>query len=65
VVSEHAPACRVGEYSPHESLTMASRGQLEAVAQTMHNDLKFRADPFEWVYEGYAPLLLPDVLASR
>jgi Transglutaminase-like superfamily len=21
--------------------------------------------PFEWVYEGYKPLLLPDVLATR
>ena len=31
----------------------------------MHQDLKFRQEPFEWVYDGLSPLLLDEVLANK
>jgi hypothetical protein len=44
---------------------MVRGDQLDAITRGLCHDLKFRADPFEWVYEGYAPLLLPNVLSTR
>jgi hypothetical protein len=33
--------------------------------QVLTVELKFQQKPFEWAYEGLAPLLLPEVLRTR
>lgn len=43
---------------------LASKTQLEA-AEAALQALAFRQEPFEWVYEGFKPLLLPHVVSSR
>lgn len=45
--------------------TGRNREKLEALSQVLYEDTKLRADPFEWVYEGLAPMLLSDVLQRR
>lgn len=42
----------------------ASPAQMRALVAAL-TSMKFRQQPFEWVYEGYRPLLLPHVMASR
>eukprot|EP00775_Hariotina_reticulata_P004608 gene4608-4862_t len=39
--------------------------QWQALRQVLFQEHKLRCDPFEWVYDGLAPLLLPDVLQTR
>ena len=39
--------------------------QLEAISSTLFKRLRFKHKPVEWVYDGLAPLLLPDVLRRR
>ncbi|KIY97887.1 hypothetical protein MNEG_10072 [Monoraphidium neglectum] len=39
--------------------------QLEALRKAIFADLKFKHEPLEWVYDGLAPLMLPDVLRRR
>ena len=43
----------------------ATAQQMYAVEAVLRHTLKFRQEPFEWVYQGYAPLLLPSVVSSR
>ena len=31
----------------------------------VHGKLRYRFEPFEWVYDGLKPLLLPDVLQTQ
>lgn len=62
------PTCVLGgcRASPTaDGVSLAMREQLLAVVQTLCEDVKFRLDPFEWVYEGYGPLLVPCVLQSK
>lgn len=33
--------------------------------QIVHGELKYRQEPYEWVYDGLHPLLLDSVLKSR
>jgi hypothetical protein len=44
---------------------MASSDQMHAIAHALNKAFKFRFEPFEWVYEGYKPLLLPSVMVHR
>ena len=37
----------------------------EDALQVVRQDLKFRQEPFEWVYDGLKPLLLDEVLTSQ
>eukprot|EP00892_Ulva_mutabilis_P010344 jgi/Ulvmu1/7682/UM038_0113.1 len=46
-------------------LRIATRQELAAAAAALGRGLRFDAPPFEWVYEGYRPLLLPDVVGLR
>eukprot|EP00198_Chlamydomonas_reinhardtii_P010478 XP_001699815.1 predicted protein [Chlamydomonas reinhardtii] len=41
------------------------RRQLAAVSHTLFYELKFRHEPVEWVYDGLAPALLPQVITRR
>ena len=43
----------------------ATAQQMYAIEAVLRHTLKFRQEPFEWVYQGYAPLLLPSVVSSR
>ena len=57
-------ACR-GKATPRDNLQLADAQQLRLVGETLSRTLKLRQDPFEWVYEGFHPLLLPSVLVTR
>ena len=46
------------------ALRPASAEQLGTVA-TVLSSMRFRQEPYEWVYSGFKPLLLPHVVASR
>lgn len=46
-------------------LRVATRAEMHAAAAALGRALKFDSPPFEWVYEGYKPLMLPDVVALR
>lgn len=50
---------------PRRDLRIATRPEMQAAAAALGRSLRFDAPPFEWVYEGYKPLLLPDVVALR
>lgn len=50
---------------PGQDLRTATRAEMHAAAAALGRALKFDCPPFEWVYEGYKPLLLPDVVALR
>ena len=40
--------------------------QLEALSEVLYGGrYKLKYEPFEWVYDGLSPILLPDVLARR
>lgn len=39
--------------------------QLQAIIQVLFKELRFKVDQVEWVYDGLAPALLPDLLAKR
>ncbi|GIL53826.1 hypothetical protein Vafri_9466 [Volvox africanus] len=41
------------------------RQQLEAISKVLFHQLKFRHEPVEWVYDGLAPALLPQVVKRR
>ncbi|KAG2436490.1 hypothetical protein HXX76_006790 [Chlamydomonas incerta] len=41
------------------------RRQLAAVSHTLFHELKFKHEPVEWVYDGLAPALLPQVITRR
>ncbi|GIL86291.1 hypothetical protein Vretimale_13717 [Volvox reticuliferus] len=45
--------------------TAVLRQQLEAISQVLFHHLKFRHEPVEWVYDGLAPALLPQVVKRR
>ena len=44
---------------------MRCRVTTSCPAQVLVKDLRFQQKPFEWNYEGLAPLLLRDVLRTR
>lgn len=48
-----------------QDLQWAQAEQMHALAQTLFEHLRFRHDPYEWVYQGFAPLLLPDVVTNK
>ena len=38
---------------------------MHALLQVLFEKHRFRQSPFEWVYDGLSPVLLPDVVESR
>jgi hypothetical protein len=42
-----------------------THAQLEALSTVLFKQLRFRYEPVEWVYDGLAPVLLPEVLQRR
>ena len=41
------------------------QAQVQALCDVVYRQLRFKHEPFEWVYEGLEPLLLPPLLRRR
>ena len=63
----HDPAGRPSTASPRGAVLPQRHHWLSASSylQVLFQEHKFRQVPFEWVYDGLAPVLLPCVLESR
>jgi hypothetical protein len=48
-----------------QDLELATAEQLQALTNTVAGSMKFKQEPFEWVYAGFKPLLLPSVVNTR
>jgi hypothetical protein len=42
-----------------------THAHVEALSTVLFKQLRFRCEPVEWVYDGLAPVLLPEVLQRR
>lgn len=65
-IADHIRRERPGAFrDPSTDLVPASAEELRAVGESLSVGMHFRQEPFEWVYDGLKPLLLPDVVRNR